>query len=94
MTDPLLRMYVRDPREPAVHDLDAVRIDGVHVAVRLSVRRADDGAWRASLGFVDGNSESERRTAEIFYGDSEQELWQSVRSLRDHHFRALYRSVR
>ena len=51
-----------------------------------------DLALRAILfGAVD--TEAERSTAEIFCAGSEQDLWQSVRDLRDHHLRALYRSL-
>jgi hypothetical protein len=35
----------------------------------------------------------ERSSAEIFCAGSEQDLWQSVRDLRDHHLRDLYRSL-
>ena len=38
-------------------------------------------------------TEAERATAEIFCAVSEQDLWQSVRDLRDHHLRDLYRSL-
>jgi hypothetical protein len=39
------------------------------------------------------DTEAERSTAEIFCATSEPELWQSVRDLRDHHLRDLYRSL-
>jgi hypothetical protein len=32
-------------------------------------------------------------TAEIFFGAMEPDLWDSVRDLRDHHIRDLYRSL-
>jgi hypothetical protein len=38
-------------------------------------------------------TEAERSSAEIFCADAEQDLWQSVRDLRDHHLRDLYRSL-
>lgn len=38
-------------------------------------------------------TEAERSSAEIFCATSEQDLWQSVRDLRDHHLRDLYRSL-
>jgi hypothetical protein len=34
-----------------------------------------------------------RETAEIFCAESEPELWESVRSLPEHHLRALYLSL-
>ena len=40
-----------------------------------------------------GYPEEERSTAEIFCATSESDLWQSVRDLRDHHLRDLYRSL-
>ncbi len=39
------------------------------------------------------DTEAERSTAEIFCAASEPDLWQSVRDLRDHHLRDLYRSL-
>jgi len=36
-------------------------------------------------------SELAPATAEIFCAESENDLWQSVRDLRDHHIRDLYR---
>jgi hypothetical protein len=38
-------------------------------------------------------TEAERSSAEIFCAGTEQDLWQSVRDLRDHHLRDLYRSL-
>jgi len=43
--------------------------------------------------FGEPDTEAERATAEIFCAASEADLWQSVRDLRDHHFRDLYRSL-
>jgi hypothetical protein len=57
------------------------------------VRRADDGAWRGRLRFSDSASSRERETVEIFCAGSEADLWESVRELRDHHIRDLYRSL-
>ena len=81
------------PREAVVHDLPAIRFDGQPVAVRLAVRRAEDGIWRGRILFGAEETEHERATAEIFCALSEQDLWQSVRDLRDHHLRDLYRSL-
>lgn len=94
MTGPSLRPFVRDPREPVVHDLDPLQFGGQPVLVRLTVRRSDDGAWRGRLAFIDGDTGRAWETAEIFCGGSEQELWQSVRGLGRHHFRDLCRSLR
>jgi hypothetical protein len=81
-----------DPSEPVLHDLQPVRYDGRDVAVRLAVRRSDDGTWRARLQFTPAG-EPERVTAEIFCATSEQDLWQAVRDLREHHLRDLFRSL-
>jgi hypothetical protein len=59
----------------------------------LTLRHADDGAWRGRLRFIDPASSRERETAEILCGDSEADVWASVRELRDHHLRDLYRSL-
>jgi hypothetical protein len=73
--------------------LPPIRFDGAAIAVRLAVRRTDDGVWRGRVLFGAEDTEAERATAEIFCAGSEQELWQSVRDLRDHHLRDLYRSL-
>jgi hypothetical protein len=89
-----VRPPVRDPREPTQHLLDPVRIGPRHIQLSLTVRRDDDGFWRGRLRFSDGTGEGgERRTAEIFCGTSEAELWMAVHHLRDHHLRDLYRSL-
>jgi hypothetical protein len=83
----------RDPREPVQHELDPFRSSGLLVQLSLILRRTEDGAWRGRLRFVDAESSRERETAEIFCAESEGELWASVRDLRDHHIRDLYRSL-
>jgi len=83
----------RDPREPVQHELDAIRFAGQVVLLSLILRHADDGAWRARIRFLDSDSGRERETAEIFCAESESDLWESVRELRDHHVRDLYRSL-
>jgi hypothetical protein len=88
-----VRPPTRDPREPVHHELDAIRVAGQVVLLSLILRRADDGAWRARLRFLDSDSGRERETAEIFCAESEAELWESVRELRDFHLRDLYRSL-
>ena len=86
------RSSLPDPSEPVLHDLQPVRYDGREVAVRLAVRRSEDGIWRARLQFTPAG-DPERMTAEIFCATSEQDLWQAVRDLREHHLRDLYRSL-
>ncbi len=92
MPAPQVRPSLPDPSEPVLHDLQPVRYDGAAVAVRLAVRRSEDGIWRGRLQFVPAG-EPERVTAEIFCATSEQDLWQAVRDLREHHLRDLYRSL-
>jgi hypothetical protein len=88
-----VRPAVRDPREPVDHELEPIRCAGHLVNLCITVRRAEDGAWRGRLRFTDPVSSQERTTAEIFCGTSEEALWESVRDLRDHHLRDLYRSL-
>jgi hypothetical protein len=88
-----LRSGARELREPALYDLDAIRLDGRAVSISLSVRLAEDGVWRGRLEFNEPESSCQRATAEIFCGASEEELWQSVRALGEHHLRDLYRSL-
>ncbi|MEJ2239085.1 MAG: hypothetical protein P8X82_12365 [Gemmatimonadales bacterium] len=88
-----VRYGTPDPAEPVVHDLPPMRYGGEQVPLRLQVRRADDGTWRAKLVFGLGELDAAPATAEIFCAESENDLWQSVRDLRDHHFRDLYRSL-
>ena len=82
-----------DPSDAVVHDLPPIRFDGQLIAIRLLVRRAEDGIWRGRMLFGAPDTEGERSTAEIFCATSEPDLWQSVRDLRDHHLRDLYRSL-
>lgn len=90
---PQTRPVGPDPSEPALHDLAPIRYESTMIAVRLAVRRTDDGIWRARLHFVETPGEAERVTAEIFCATTEQDLWAAVRDLRDHHLRDLYRSL-
>ena len=87
------RYSAPEAREAVVHDLPPIRFDGQPIPIRLSVRRAEDGIWRGRIVFGAPDTEHERSTAEIFCATSEQELWQAVRDLRDHHLRDLYRSL-
>jgi len=82
-----------DPAEPIDHELPPTNVGGEDVPLRLRVRRAEDGTWRARLIFGGADSESAPATAEIFCATSENELWEAVRDLRDHHIRDLYRSI-
>ncbi len=88
-----VRYGTPDPAEPVVHDLPPMRYGGEEVPLQLQVRRADDRTWRAKLIFGLGESDAAPATAEIICAESESDLWQSVRDLRDHHFRDLYRSI-
>ena len=90
---PQVRPVAPELSEPLLHDLPPVRSEGIVVACRLAVRRTDDGIWRARLHFLEAGQDSERITAEIFCATSEQDLWQAVRDLREHHLRDLYRSL-
>jgi hypothetical protein len=87
------RHHLADAREAVVHDLTPIRFDGQDIVVRLAVRQTPDGVWRARVLFGISDTELERTTAEIFCGTTEQDLWQSVRDLREHHLRDLYRSL-
>lgn len=83
----------RDPREPVRHGLDPFLCSGQLIQLTLILRQTDDGAWRGRFRFVESDSGRELETAEIFCAGSEGELWASVRDLRDHHIRDLYRSL-
>lgn len=92
MTAQPYRPIVFDQREPVLHELPPLRLPDQLITLQLSLRRSDDGAWRGRIRFQHpGGRECE--TAEIFCGVTEEELWQSVRNLRDHHVRALYLSL-
>ena len=89
---PQARPAAPDPSEPLLHDLPPVRFEGQLITVKLAVRRTEDSMWRARLHFIEDGA-AERMTAEIFCATSEQDLWQSVRDLREHHLRDLFRSL-
>jgi hypothetical protein len=78
--------------EPVIHDLPSFNADKVPVTVHLATWRAEDGTWRGRLlfGSPDGQGPA---TADIFCAPSENELWESVRDLGEHHLRDLYRSL-
>lgn len=88
-----VRHLSSDPSDAVVHDLPPIRFDGQLISIRLMVRRTDDIVWRGRMLFGAQDTEEERSTAEIFCATSEPDLWQSVRDLRDHHLRDLYRSL-
>lgn len=88
-----VRYGLSNPNEPSIHDLPPVRYGAVLIAVRVEVRRAEDGTWRGRLMFLPPGAETPATTGEILCGASENELWESVRDLRDHHLRDLYRSL-
>lgn len=90
---PQVRPMAPEPSEPLLHDLPPLRFEGQVVAVRLGVRRTEDGIWRGRLHFTEAGTDSERITAEIFCATTEQDLWLAVRDLRDHHMRDLFRSL-
>ena len=85
--------FASNPDDPVVHDLPPVQFEGQPIPIRLRIRRSQDGMWRGSLLFGMSDTEGERSTAEILCATSENDLWQSVRDLRDHHLRDLYRSL-
>jgi hypothetical protein len=88
------RPPIRDTREPTQHSLEPVRVAGQTIHLSLSIRRDADGVWRGRLLFADRfDPMRERSTAEIFCGETEEELWLAVGRLRDHHIRDLYRSL-
>ncbi len=93
MTVQTLRHHPHDPREPVIHELSPIRYEGMTILTRLSLRQTDDGMWRGRLLFAASDDAPERETAEILRGASQQDLWQAVHDLREHHLRDLYRSL-
>jgi hypothetical protein len=83
----------RDSREPVLLDLPSITYAGQPLAVRLILRLDDQRTWRGKLQFQPAGADVPRETFEIFCGAREQDLWESVQSLREHHFRDLYRSL-
>ena len=79
-------------RDPVIHELPPLRFPNQLIAIHLSLRLDGDGAWRARLLFLEPGGEP-RETAEIFCAPSEAELWEAVRTLPEHHRRALYLSL-
>ena len=83
----------RDSREPVLLELPNMTYAGQTLAVRLVLRLDDHRIWRGKLQFQSPGADVPRETFEIFCGAREQDLWESVQSLREHHFRDLYRSL-
>lgn len=88
-----VRYGVSNPNEPSLHDLPPIRYAAALIAVRVEVHRGEDGTWRGRLLFVAPESDAPASTGEILCAATENELWDSVRDLRDHHLRDLYRSL-
>ena len=86
------RYGVPKSNEPVIHELPALHTGNTEVLVRLAAWRCEDGAWRGKLVFGPPEAE-EASTADIFCAPTESELWESVRDLREHHLRDLYRSL-
>ena len=78
--------------EPVIHELSSFVADKLLINVRLATWRSDDGTWRGRLLFRADEGEGPA-TADIFCAPSESEMWESVRDLREHHLRDLYRSL-
>lgn len=87
------RYGVPSPAEPSVHDLPPIRFAAELIAIRVEVRRGDDGSWRGRLLFASPESQSALSTGDILCGATENDFWESVRDLRDHHLRDIYRSL-
>ncbi|HWP37128.1 MAG TPA: hypothetical protein VNL18_06190 [Gemmatimonadales bacterium] len=88
-----LRYGALNPAEPAVHELPPIRYGTSLVPVRVEVRRSEDGTWRGRLLFGAVADDPLVATGEILYGATDGDFWESVRDLRDHHLRDLYRSL-
>ncbi len=79
--------------EPVLHELFPLKVGGVDVPVCLAAWRSEDGLWRGRLVFGAVDQPAAPATADIFCAPTESDLWQSVRDLREHHLRDLYRSI-
>src|SRR5260370_10264487 len=84
------RYNASDSSEAVVHDLPPIRFDGQLIPIRLQERRTDDAIWRGRVLFGAADTELERANAEIFFPNSEPDLWQSVQALHDPHLPFLY----
>jgi len=89
-----VRPPTRDPREPSQHSLSPLRFAGQTIHLFLTIWCDDGGAWRGRLRFADDEEPRRvRHTADIFCGSSEDEVWNAVHRLREHHLRDLYQSL-
>lgn len=88
-----LRYGAPSPSEPTAHELPPIRFAAELIAVQVEVRRSDDGVWRGRLVFSPPGGDKPVATGDILCGATEGDLWESVRDLRDHHLRDLYRSL-
>lgn len=79
--------------EPQVYELAHIRYGADLVGVRIVVSRLEDGSWRGRIVFGSEDLESAPSTGEIFVGETEAELWQSVHELREYHLRDFYRAL-
>lgn len=93
MTQPMPETPSPEPSADVIHELDAIRIGGVAVRVRLETRRAPDGTWRGRMRFLPEASLLSFVTGDIFRGSADADLLVAGRSLREHHLRDLYRSL-
>lgn len=87
------RHGIPSPGEPVLHELMPFRYGEDVIAVRLAVRRTEDGMWRGRLIFGAGAPDAAPATAEIFFAPSEADFWESVRNFREYHLREIYRSI-
>jgi len=88
-----VRYGVQNPADPVLHDLPPIRFGPNLVPLRVEVRRCDDGTWRGRLMFGTAGTDPVVSTGEILAGATDADFWESVRDLRDHHLRDLYRSL-
>jgi hypothetical protein len=87
------RFGAPSPAEPVVHELPPFKVGALEVPVRLAAWRSEDGSWRGRLLFGPADRVDPPSTADILCAATENDLWQSVRDLREHHLRDLYRSI-
>jgi hypothetical protein len=87
------RFGAPSPSDPVLHELPPLQIADALVAVRLELRRSDDGVWRGRLIFGETDHGPIAATGEIFCAETETDLWESVHHLRANHLKDLYRSV-
>ena len=88
-----VRYGIPNPSEPTLHDLPPVRFGAALVGVQVELRRTEDGTWRGRLLFSGPSAPAPVTTGDILCGASENDLWESVRALRGHPLRDLYRSL-